>query len=88
MFESVEPYSLALFTRVLGWDNPRVQELLEGVRADLKNLSYHMYSQMYVLLPFPFFSFSCWWFEMMVANVLGLWVGDRHLVCGMKPLDG
>lgn len=50
MFESVEPYSLALLTRVLGWDNTRVQALLAGVRADLKNLSYHMYSQMYVML--------------------------------------
>lgn len=53
MFESVEPYSLALFTRVLGWDNARVQALLAGVRADLRNLSYHIYSQMYVPEP-PF----------------------------------
>ncbi|KAK2880137.1 hypothetical protein FQN49_000551 [Arthroderma sp. PD_2] len=44
MMESIEPYSLALFTRVLEWDNARIQALLAGVRKDLRNLNYHMYS--------------------------------------------
>lgn len=44
MMESVEPYSLALFSRVLKWDNNRIQALYAGVRRDLRNLNYHMYS--------------------------------------------
>lgn len=44
MMESIEPYSLALFTRVLKWEPERVQMLLAGVRKDLMNLDYHMYS--------------------------------------------
>ncbi|KAL1988146.1 hypothetical protein VTN96DRAFT_676 [Rasamsonia emersonii] len=44
MMESIEPYSIALFTRVLKWDNNRIQGLLAGVRQDLRNLNYHMYS--------------------------------------------
>ncbi|KAM5433667.1 hypothetical protein McanMca71_003352 [Microsporum canis] len=44
MMESIEPYSLALFTRVLRWDNAKIQALLAGVREDLRNLNYHMYS--------------------------------------------
>lgn len=44
MMESIEPYSLALFSRVLKWDKERINTLLDGVRRDLKNLNYHMYS--------------------------------------------
>ncbi|KAL1973151.1 hypothetical protein VTN31DRAFT_6693 [Thermomyces dupontii] len=44
MMESIEPYSLALFSRVLKWDKARINTLLDGVRRDLKNLNYHMYS--------------------------------------------
>ncbi|KAK2766106.1 hypothetical protein FQN54_007621 [Arachnomyces sp. PD_36] len=49
MCESAEPYSLALFTRVLGWDNTQVQVLCAGLRADLRNLAYHMYTQMHLV---------------------------------------
>ena len=79
MFESVEPCSLALFTRVLGWDNIRVQALLQVVRADLGNLDYHLYSQMYVF----YFIF----FLDVLVNEFCLGLG-RHSVCGMKPVDG
>jgi SAM-dependent methyltransferase len=48
MMESIEPYSLALFSRVLKWDNNRIQTLLAYVRQDLRNLNYHMYSKMCV----------------------------------------
>ncbi|KAL1962493.1 hypothetical protein VTN77DRAFT_9614 [Rasamsonia byssochlamydoides] len=44
MMQSIEPYSLALFSRVLKWDNSRIQSLLSRVRQDLRNLNYHMYS--------------------------------------------
>ncbi|KAH8697082.1 S-adenosyl-L-methionine-dependent methyltransferase [Talaromyces proteolyticus] len=47
MMESIEPYSLALFSRVLKWDNHRIQTLLGNVRRDLRNLNYHMYSKVH-----------------------------------------
>ncbi|GAM39040.1 hypothetical protein TCE0_034f10260 [Talaromyces pinophilus] len=58
MMESIEPYGLALFSRVLKWDTPRIYALLDGVRRDLKNLNYHMYSRVYVLLPSALFPFD------------------------------
>lgn len=48
MMDSLEPYSLALFTRVLKWEPERLHALLDRVRADLRNLDYHMYSVVYV----------------------------------------
>ncbi|EED23912.1 conserved hypothetical protein [Talaromyces stipitatus ATCC 10500] len=47
MMESIEPYGLALFSRVLKWDTPRIYALLDGVRMDLRNLNYHMYSRVH-----------------------------------------
>jgi len=44
MKDALEPYSLALFTRVLGWTPEQLYKLLDGVRADLDNPRYHMYS--------------------------------------------
>lgn len=44
MMDALEAYSLALFTRVLKWEPERLQQLLARVRADLRNLDYHMYS--------------------------------------------
>lgn len=44
MLESVEPYALALFTRAMGWNNTMVQAQLAGVRNDLKNMDYHVYT--------------------------------------------
>ena len=48
MMDAIEPYSLALFSRVLKWEPERIQLLLAGVRNDLRNLNYHMYSVVYV----------------------------------------
>ncbi|KAH8692925.1 putative methyltransferase [Talaromyces proteolyticus] len=45
MLDAVEAYALALLSRVLGWDAIRVHALLAGVRKDLRNLDYHMYSK-------------------------------------------
>ncbi|EEA27742.1 hypothetical protein TMatcc_003960 [Talaromyces marneffei ATCC 18224] len=47
MMESIEPYGLALFSRVLKWDTTRIYALLDGVRRDLRNLNYHMYSRVH-----------------------------------------
>lgn len=44
MSESLEPYALALFTRFMDWDNNMVQAQLAGVRQDLRNLDYHIYT--------------------------------------------
>ena len=48
MLESLESYCLALFSRVLGWDNNRIQVLLAGVRGDLRNKNIHLNSKVYV----------------------------------------
>jgi hypothetical protein len=36
--------SMALFTRVLGWEIDRVRELLEKVKQDMMNTKLHAYS--------------------------------------------
>ncbi|KAJ5348081.1 uncharacterized protein N7506_001334 [Penicillium brevicompactum] len=46
---AVESYSLALFTRVLGWSNERTQVFLAGVRHDLKNPNVHTYCNLHVV---------------------------------------
>ncbi|KAJ6178230.1 hypothetical protein N7519_008691 [Penicillium mononematosum] len=46
---AVESYSLALFTRVLGWPNNDTQVFLAGVRKDLKNPAVHTYCKLHVV---------------------------------------
>ncbi|CEJ57601.1 hypothetical protein PMG11_06289 [Penicillium brasilianum] len=46
---AVESYSLALFTRVLGWPNNDTQVFLAGVRKDLKNPQVHSYCNLHVV---------------------------------------
>ncbi|KAF7528722.1 hypothetical protein PCG10_010258 [Penicillium crustosum] len=46
---AVESYSLALFTRVLGWSNNDTQIFLAGVRKDLKNPAVHTYCKLHVV---------------------------------------
>lgn len=46
---AVESYSLALFTRVLGWSNIETQVFLAGVRRDLKNPDVHTYCNLHVV---------------------------------------
>ena len=41
---SVEPYTLALFTRVQGWSKDRTQVLIAGVKDELRNPSNHFYT--------------------------------------------
>ncbi|EEP75341.1 conserved hypothetical protein [Uncinocarpus reesii 1704] len=49
MLEALEAYSLALFTRVLGWNVARIQLLLVGVRKELMDRSLHIYSRYYIV---------------------------------------
>jgi hypothetical protein len=44
MLDAVEPYMLALFTKVLGRDLNRAEILMAGVRADFRNPRNHIYS--------------------------------------------
>jgi hypothetical protein len=42
----LEGLSLALYTRVLGWEPERLHALLDAVRQEIKNPEYQMYSDM------------------------------------------
>ncbi len=46
MTEAMQAYSLALFSRVLGWQRAEVEALLAGARKDLENLDYHLYTKL------------------------------------------
>lgn len=46
---AVESYSLALFTRVLGWSNHQTQVFLAGVRGDLRNPEVHTYCNLHIV---------------------------------------
>ncbi|EEQ83994.2 hypothetical protein RJZ56_003507 [Blastomyces dermatitidis] len=43
VLQALEPYSLFLFTKILGWSAEETQVLLSGVRKDIKNREIHMY---------------------------------------------
>lgn len=47
MLEAVEPFTLALFTRVLRWSQEDILQLMDRVRADLCNTKFHLYSRFY-----------------------------------------
>lgn len=47
MLDAIESYSLALFTRVLGWSSEEVQVFLAGVRRELVDRSLHIYGKLY-----------------------------------------
>lgn len=49
LLDSVEAYSLALFTRVLGWELSRVHLFLALVRQELKDVKDHLYILTYVI---------------------------------------
>ncbi|KAL7265844.1 hypothetical protein RUND412_011629 [Rhizina undulata] len=46
-FDGAEAYSLAPFTRILGWEKKTVDEFLVGFYKDLRNPKYHTYSKFY-----------------------------------------
>jgi len=41
--EGLEPYSLALLTRVLKWERARIETMLSEVRKDLRDRTIHAY---------------------------------------------
>lgn len=47
MIESMEAYSLALFTRVLGWTATETRVFFDGVRKELQDRSIHLYTKYY-----------------------------------------
>jgi hypothetical protein len=46
MTPSLEGFSMALFTRVLGWSKEEVETFLIDVRKDMKDPKIHAYWQM------------------------------------------
>ncbi|RYP19993.1 hypothetical protein DL765_003042 [Monosporascus sp. GIB2] len=55
MSNGLESMSMALFTRVLGWEPERVHELLERVRQDMADPKIHAYSEgvhVYAMKPY------------------------------------
>lgn len=49
MLEAMPPYTYALFTRMLGWSRHEIEALLAGVRRELKDLSIHLYTRVYMV---------------------------------------
>lgn len=47
MRDGAEAYSIALFTRVLGWSNEQAQVFFAGVRQELADRHLHLYSMAY-----------------------------------------
>jgi hypothetical protein len=43
LMDGLEAFSLAIFTRLLGWSKKEVEGFLWGVRQELKTTSYHWY---------------------------------------------
>lgn len=43
MCESVEPFTLALLTRILGWSNEETQVLMANVQSEFRNKKNHLY---------------------------------------------
>lgn len=42
--DSLEPYSLALYTRVLGWSSEQLQVFLTQVRKEAQSRKHHVYT--------------------------------------------
>lgn len=50
MFEAVGPYSLALFTRYLGWSRAEIEVLVAGMRKELRDYqTYHLYTNVRIV---------------------------------------
>lgn len=41
---SVEPFTLALFTRVLGWSYDKTQAMIAGLKNEYRNRNNHFYT--------------------------------------------
>ena len=49
VLEAIEPYTLALFTRVLGFTYEETQTYMDKARKDILNPSNHLYSQFHFI---------------------------------------
>ncbi|CAG8292899.1 unnamed protein product [Penicillium salamii] len=49
MIEAISPYTYALFTRMLRWSRVEIEALLAGIRKELRNTSYHLYTKVRVV---------------------------------------
>lgn len=49
MLEGMEAYTLALFSRVLGWSRQEILGFLVGVREEIMDRSIHIYSKCFVV---------------------------------------
>ncbi|KAJ6001023.1 hypothetical protein N7481_001432 [Penicillium waksmanii] len=49
MLEAMPSYTYALFTRVLRWERVEIEALLAGVRRELRDLSNHLYTRVYMI---------------------------------------
>ena len=45
MLEAVESYSLALFSRVLGFEPEQIRDIIEGVKHEMVDRSIDLYTQ-------------------------------------------
>jgi len=70
LLDGLEGFSLALFTRILGWQAEEVQAFLVGVREDVKNRQIHNYYNMWVTLDYSIKANSDF---------------PSHIVYGQKP---
>lgn len=85
MAPALEGFSMALFTRVLGWSKEEVQTFLIDVRKELKDPKIHAYWPMYVpTVQDP------WAKPDNIAQICGLWAEARRKsarrflkVCGL-----
>lgn len=49
MLEAMPIYTYALFSRVLGWTRAEIEGLLAGIRMELRDTSYHLYTKVRVV---------------------------------------
>ncbi|KAJ5843058.1 uncharacterized protein N7525_000799 [Penicillium rubens] len=49
MLEAMPIYTYALFSRVLGWTRSEIEGLLTGIRMELRDTSYHLYTNLRVV---------------------------------------
>jgi uncharacterized UPF0146 family protein len=49
MLEAVEPFSLAVFIRLLKWSAEDTQKLMEQVKADILNPNLHLYARFHFI---------------------------------------
>lgn len=49
VLESLGPYTYALYTRILGWERTQIEVFLAAVRNEIKDLSHHLYTRVWII---------------------------------------